>query len=423
MSFPPVYDVGTFSASVSSLPAYTPRPHPRQHGGSRGSTEHIFSLKEQKKKIRATLKLFSSATTPTSLPTFLEGDKIHGSLALHIHSGEKIAAVSVLVRGEILTGPLPQDRLCFLDIPVPLWSKSGGSSRDMASPSLSGDCHWPFSIDIPKEVVLADPARLGTVQPYVLPQTFFERVSKASVNYRLSVQISRDALLFRDNDSGLQTMFVYVPAVRPDPPSMYRQLAYQENIPVPGPETDADGWHTCSMATIKGTVFNNRQIEVQCVLSLSKPLSYTRGSVIPCSLKYVCHDLQALNLLCTPSASNVRLHRHVKCSLLGGRTVYTHTPHDLEESGRAVWWPANNAQRRQDSRTFEGEIHLAKNLKPTSVISHFTLKYFVVILPFDVAGFSSAAAQPLLQQEVEIATVFAKGPKPRSYAPGSSDTS
>lgn len=61
-------------------------------------------------------------------------------------------------------------------------------------------------------------------------------------------------------------MFVYVPALRPDPPSLLRQLAYQENTPIPGPEIDAEGWHTCPAVTVKGTVFNNRTAEVQCVV-------------------------------------------------------------------------------------------------------------------------------------------------------------
>ncbi|KAJ7667124.1 hypothetical protein B0H17DRAFT_1251884 [Mycena rosella] len=412
MSSPPVYEAGTFIASAS-LPAYSRRDH--QHGGSRGSTEHIFSLKDQKNKIQPTLKLFSSAPTSASLPTFLEGDKINGSLALHIPRGEKICRVSIVVRGEILTGPQPQNKLCFLDILVPFWSKFAAGT---VSPPLSGDCHWPFSIDIPKDVVLPDPAKPGTARTYALPQTFLERNSKASAHYYLSVQITRSALLFRENNE-LQTMFVYVPAVRPDPPSTLRQLAYQENMPIPGPEIDADGWYTCPMVTLKGTVFSNRKVEVRCILSLAKPLSYTRGSAIPCSLIYFCQDLQALNLLCTPTTVNLRLHRQVKCRLLSLGTPYTLTTDAIEESGRAVWWPANTGPPRQDGRRFDGEIHLPKGLKPTSTISHFTLKYFVVMLPFDVTGFSSAnIAQPLIQQEVQIATIFAKGPRPRHYVPG-----
>ncbi|KAJ7104416.1 hypothetical protein B0H15DRAFT_896895 [Mycena belliarum] len=407
--FPPVYEEGAFSTSGHILPPYSPRERP--DGGSK-RTEHVFSLKDQKKKIRATLKLLSSAPTPASLPTFLAGDKINGSLTLHIPRSEKISEVSVLVRGEIVTGSQKQDRLCFLNIQIPLWSKGGGGT----SAALSGDCHWPFSLDIPKDVALEDYARPGNFRTYALPQTFLERHSNASAHYHLSVQIIRSSLL-------LHTMFVYVPAVRPDPPSILRQVAYRNNISIPGPEIDRDGWHTCPTVNSKGTIFNIRKVEVQCSLSLAKPLAYTRGSVIPCSLTIFCQDQQVLNLLGSPSTLNVRLCRQVKCKSTSPAARTSNplrfTADDVEESGRAIWWPKDDETGHPESRRFEGEIKLAKNLKPTSAISHFSLTYFVVMLPFEVTGFLPVNTQPLIQQEVQIATIFAKGPRPRHYAPDS----
>ncbi|KAJ7618927.1 hypothetical protein DFH06DRAFT_1304647 [Mycena polygramma] len=418
MSSPPVYEAGPISAS-DSLPAYSPRAGNRRHrsGGSSGSTEHVFSLEDKKNKMHATMKLFSSAPTSNSLPTFMEGDKINGSLELDIPNNEKIAGVSIFVRGEIITGPQRRDRSCFLDIQIPLWSKASAGTAG----ALSSGCRWPFSFDIPKDVVLADPKKSGAVRSYVLPQTFLERNAKVSAHYYLSAQITRSAFLFREYPE-LQTMFVYVPAIRPDPPSPLRKLAYQQNMPIPGPESDAQGWQTFPVVTVKGTVFNNRPVEVQCLFSLCKPvwvvvcatgtltfsqLSYTRGSVIPCSATYFCRDLQALNLLCTPASIDVRLHRQVKCTSItpGGRDV-----DDMEESGRAVWWPVTDAQ---DNRSFSGEIHLAKTLKPTSAISAFALKYFVVVMPFLATGFSASTTEPLIRQEVQIATILPRGPKPR----------
>ncbi|KAF8194357.1 hypothetical protein K438DRAFT_1827838 [Mycena galopus ATCC 62051] len=417
MASPPIYQPRAFAVSAS-LPAYSPRDGTHGSSGSRGSTEHVFSLKDKKNQIWATLKLFSSASTPTSLPTFLEGDKINGTLNLNIPANEKIAGVSILVRGEIITGAQRQGTFCFLDIPVPLWSKTAG---EVTSPSLSGNCRWPFSINIPRDVVVADPGIPGGARTYVLPQTFLERNAKITAHYSLSAKITRSALLFRD-DAELKTMFVYVPALRPNPPSPLRQLAYHENNPIPGPEIDVQGWHTCPAITAKGTVFNNRTVEVQCLFSLSKPLSYTRGSAIPCSITYFCRDLQALNLLCTPTAIDVRLYREIKCSALNplwGGYLQSSDLDDIQENGRAVWWPVNDGHRLQDSRKFEGEIHLAKTLKPTSAICHFTLMYFVAVMPFKVTGFSSTDTGPLIRQDVQVATIFAKGPRPRCYAPTS----
>ncbi|KAJ7778581.1 hypothetical protein DFH07DRAFT_876169 [Mycena maculata] len=418
ISSPPVYEAGTFLASTSSLPAYSAR---RSEGGpvsgSRGSTEHIFSLQDKKKKPWITLKVLSSAPTSASLPTFLEGNRIEGCVELDLSNGEKITGASVLIRGEIITGTKERDRLRFLDITIPLWPKPESSSGGRVSP---GHCHWPFEINIPKDVILADPERPGVVRSYSLPQTFLERGTNASAHYYLSLQIIRGARLFREEDE-VKTMFVYVPAVRPDPPSVSRQLAYQENVPIPGPEIDMDGWHSCPPVILKGKVFNNRRVEVQCVLSLAKPLSYTRGTVVPCYLNYFCPDLQALNLLCTPSAINVCLRRQVKCRSISTASGHSIATDDAEEICRAVWSPVKEEARRQETRRFEGEIHLPKSMKPSSAISHFTLKYFVIILPFKVTGFSSEDTQPLVQQEVEIATMFAKGPRARRYAPATSE--
>ncbi|KAJ7476130.1 hypothetical protein FB451DRAFT_1245905 [Mycena latifolia] len=425
MSFPPVYG-GTFSVapSVASLPAYTAHERPTTAGAVRQLTEHVFEIQDKKKKAWATLKLASSARSSTSLPTFLEGDKITGSVTLDLTNSEKILGVSILIRGSIISGPYPQDRLGFLDISTPLWLKGMANPRDSTAPMaqydgrLSGDYHWNFSIALPKEVTLADPeGKHGPPKTYHLPQTFLERATRASVCYELFVHIARST--FRV-DNKLQTMFVYVPALRPDPPSRLRQLAYRQNGPIPGPDVDPEGWHTLPRASITGTVFNTRRVKIKCHLSLAKPLSYTRGSVIPCSLTYSCDDLQALNLVCSPTTSNVCLHRQIKfhpapavAEYAGARNTVADT---VLEISRAVWWPVEDG-RGSNSYRFDGEIHLPKSLKPSSAISHFSVSYYVVMLPFQVTGFSSPDAKPILKQEVQIATMFPKGPKPRIYTP------
>ncbi|KAJ7244041.1 hypothetical protein C8J57DRAFT_1365286 [Mycena rebaudengoi] len=423
------------SAAHAFLPPYSAREVQRSGAASRRSTEHLFDLKDKKKKTWATLKLLSSAPNSATLPVFLEGDQIVGSLTLDIPSGENILGVTVFIRGEITTGPDEHDRLVFLDITTPLWQKESDfpappSRASSSSAKLSGDYHWPFSVDIPKYVVLPGSAESGTrsSREFRLPHTFLERGANVSVHYHLSVCISRRT--FRA-DSELRTMFAYVAAIRPEPPSLLRQIAYQENSPIPGPEIDPEGWHSFPMTTLIGTVFNNRTVEVQCLLSLAKPLSYTRGSTIPCSMTYFCRDSQALNLICTPASTNVRLRRHINCQTLPlghpSKHFFRQPKHHYttsgnshsQENGKAVWWPAKEGPPSHNSRKFEGEIQLAKQLKPTSVISHFSLRYFVEMLPPEVTGFSPSNKQPLIEQEVQIATILPKGPRPLRYAPSS----
>ncbi|KAK7033382.1 hypothetical protein R3P38DRAFT_2922387 [Favolaschia claudopus] len=428
MSFPPLYG-GTFSVSqsVTSLPAYSARDRPSTAGAVRELTEHTFELKDKKKKPWATLRLKSSARSSTSMPTFLEGERITGSVTLDLSNSEKILGVSILVRGHIVTGPSHRDRACFLDVSTPLWLKGMADPRDIASGSqfngkFSGDYHWPFAISLPKEVVLPDPAgKNGDVRSYHMPQSFLERTVRASVIYELCVHIARSA--FRV-DNNLQTMFAYVPAIRPESPSRGRQLAYRQNGPIPGPDLDPEGWHTLRPAWVTGTVFNARRVEIKCVLSLAKPLSYTRGSVIPLSLIYSSNDAQALSLVCTPTTTNMCLQRQITYTQASNvaeysvRSISVEPPPDfVVEVTRAVWWPVDDGRGPGSSR-FDGEIHLSKSLKPSSNISHFSIVYSVVMLPFQVTGFAAHTSPPtLLKQDIEIATIFPKGPKPRIYSP------
>lgn len=175
--------------------------------------------------------------------------------------------------------------------------------------------------------------------------------------------------------------------------------------------------------------FNTRRVTIQAILSLAKPLSYTRGSVIPCSLTYSCNDAQALNLVCTPTTANVCLHRQITYSQAPMVAEYAGAALVLEkawtttdavlEISRAVWWPVDDGRGSGSSCRFDGEIHLPKSLKPSSNVAHFSVSYTVVMLPFQVTGFAPADAKPHLRQEVQIATMFSKGPKPLVYTPPS----
>lgn len=52
-------------------------------------------------------------------------------------------------------------------------------------------------------------------------------------------------------------------------------------------------------------------------------------------------------------------------------------------------------------------------------MNYFLSQYTVVLLPFDVPGFTSASAEtePLLEHPVDVVTSYAPGPRPRMSAP------
>ncbi|KAE9405196.1 hypothetical protein BT96DRAFT_812587 [Gymnopus androsaceus JB14] len=426
-------NLSSLSPSVTSLPAYTRRPSPPPRT-RRELTEHAVELPANTSSVRAkkpwaTLRVYSKAPAGT-LPTFVEGEKINGSVTLDSSSSNSRHISSVKIRGELATGSHEVERYSFLDCaPVTLWSsKSASQTRE------SGQ-HWQFSIDLPRHVITSSGA-VNDIHAYSLPPTFMERKIRASIRYTLIVHIQRST--FRE-DSDLQTAFIYVPAIRPDPPSPLRLLAYQENSPLLGPRADPKGWYSLPSAKVYGKLFNNRIVEVTCRLSLARPLSYTRGSVIPLSLVLTSKDYQALDLLSSPRVLTVILRRKVinnennlgeSKPLWKGHIQTEISREPAQDIATAVWWQRpddemNIVQNTATPRTreLEGEILLSKSLKPTFHISHFGIEYSVAMLPFATTSFvPSTTAQrfhngPILEQRVEIATMFPKGPRPIAHSP------
>ncbi|KAJ8494406.1 hypothetical protein ONZ45_g13242 [Pleurotus djamor] len=375
----------------------------------REPVEHLYQLVSGGGKPWAVLKLLSSAKSSKSLPTFYEKETVHGSLDLSVDKFDSIQAITVTVTGRIITGAGSNESFTFLTNTLSLWSKADSDVK------LQGSSKWPFSMPLPKVVSL--PTASGVPLVCAMPETFMERGMMASIQYEITLRIARGKLRA---DSILTTPFGYVPTSRPDVPSELRQLAYEQNCPsLPGPEADPEGWLSMPTIPVRGMVFNSRHLEARCTIAIAKPLCFTRGSVIPLSLSMDSMDVQALDLLAQSKSIVVCLRRRVK---------YYNTPSPLnrpevswketvEDVGRAVWWPSLNGRGDDFIRYLDGEIKLAKDLKPSCSIAHFSVSYSVDICPFDSPGFSSSHTERLHSQVVDIATMYARGPKPRSYAP------
>jgi len=207
---------------------------------------------------------------------------------------------------------------------------------------------------------------------------------------------------------------------RPPPFSILRQIAYQEGTPLLGPTIDPDGWFSTDTVNIQAKVFNTRTAKVGCTLFLAKPLSYTRGSLIPLSLRLESSDQQALDLLSASKAIVLRLRRRIKNNWESEHALDPLSWKDtLEDSQLAVWWPS--AEKPDVSsiptRFVNGELHLRFDIKPSSAMANFRIEYSVVLFPFDSPGAVILQTDPLIQQQVDIVTTFAPGPRPRMSAP------
>ena len=202
---------------ASELPPYSRRHtlHQPVPAARREPTEHVFQLSEGKGKPWVTLKLHSSAKSSKSLPTFFEKENINGQLELSAERGDNIQAITAIVSltyiksltlglmpqqlsGRIISGAVSNDTFTFLNQTLPIWSKSldcprvPSPSEGASSTKLLGHCVWPLSIPIPRSVEV--PSGGGDVRSYRLPETFLERYTKVSIQYDLSIIISRGGL-------------------------------------------------------------------------------------------------------------------------------------------------------------------------------------------------------------------------------------
>ncbi|KAG6865794.1 hypothetical protein C0991_011786 [Blastosporella zonata] len=183
--------------SGDELPAYTRRNTLAQPVARPEPTEHVFLLTE-KNRTFVTLKLYSSAKSSKSLPTFFEKENINGTLEINADKGDSIQSITAIVTGRIISGSGSEDSFKFLSQSLPIWSKSSDVPRapsptDAASKSkLLGRCEWPLSIPLPATVTI--PNESGSMQTYRLPETFLERRTPASIQYDFTIQISRGML-------------------------------------------------------------------------------------------------------------------------------------------------------------------------------------------------------------------------------------
>ncbi|KAJ7467198.1 hypothetical protein FB451DRAFT_1137875 [Mycena latifolia] len=412
---PPSYDGFGFEALVvssnadhSDLPVYTRRPTPPPTGPQveRVPKEFAFEIKTRG-RAWAKLVVHGDARLTKSLPTIIEGSNVAGSVTLNLPTTETIQAVCILIKGEIVSGTVPVTHTSFLETKHTLWSAADGNpqapenSAKNSAGKLKGDYNWPFSIALPTTL-----SKDG--QTFRLPHTFLDRLASFSVHYSIELRIVRGKLR---TDDRVSTTIGYFSMRQPSPPSALRQLAYQENSPLLGPDADPEGWNTQPFSA-KGTIFASRMVDIKCMFSLANPLSYTRSASIPCAITIETQDTQALDLLTSPAACIVILERIMEETSQDWRST-------SEPCGQAVFWPSTEGAPTEYSyrRHLMGEIHLKPNLQPTSAVFGFAVKYAVIVFPFQAAGFKPVDNAPLIQQPVEITTRYALGPRQKTFSP------
>ncbi|KZS92448.1 hypothetical protein SISNIDRAFT_455645 [Sistotremastrum niveocremeum HHB9708] len=411
------------------LPSYTPR---RTSDSARSLTEHTYSLSNRHSVPWITLRFKSRASSARLMPVFGAGDQVQGTVELNLERPDHIESIVVTIRGEVMN---PSDRARdFLNSSTTVWDLSKGDPNDAHKPAtakLRGAYSWPFSFSLPTTVDI--PTSSGNTT-FPLPQTY---KGLAHIAYRLVVTVGRGRLRV-DNELGAN--IGYLSVIRAEPPSALRQLAYMERSPLLGPEADPEGWISLPPATISGTVFSSRTVEVKYTLHLARPHTYARGTVIPLILDVQCTDAQAADLLGQPSSPLIALILQQTTSIeaalptsarphgtyVGGpeRRGSHKQKNKFECIATASWWSSREGQSSEEgpTRRLDGEIHLPKQLSPSFVFSGVMVQYLVQMLAPLASGFLLAKGTPTKKPLIEVPVVITthshgSGPAPQRYAP------
>ncbi|KAJ7054152.1 hypothetical protein C8F01DRAFT_995908 [Mycena amicta] len=362
------------------------------------------------KKPWATLTLLGDARISREMPVFLENSPFTGSVKLNLRNKEAIKAVYLVVKGDVVTSASLPKRLNFLKLRQDVWKRTravrNSTGTSPGDDKLVGEYIWPFSIQLPE---FTDDSA-GENQ-YRLPHPFIERYSQIGVDYYLELHIHRNGKLQADDT--LSVRFGYFTMQQPTGLSLPRLLAYQSNAMIPGPYVDPSGWKASNPVQIKGKAFGTRAVEVKCTIFLARPLCYTRGTAVPCSLTFESTDAQTADLFGALTSSALYLERCVTCFVDG-------TSSQRSSCGQARWWPCppHYTPRNPNERYLMGELHLRKDLHPSSVVKQFRVDYAIVLFPPDAVAFTPADKfGPLLTQKVDIATRFPAGVRQQLSTP------
>ncbi|KAF9448991.1 hypothetical protein P691DRAFT_775016 [Macrolepiota fuliginosa MF-IS2] len=408
--------------------------------------EHTFHLRNHDRNWLS-LRLTSRTPLPDSkakAPRFIGGDEFKGVIELDFNQQVNIQSVNLRLTGKMITCYLNNSALdngdyVFLSYTHPIYLKGTDDDSLMSRGSdgrVQGLHSFPFNFKFPTTTHLGD-GKNGrpVITDCPIPQTFLEKGTNASIKYDLSLTVVHGRL--RPN-SKLDTPLTYLPKIVSPPASEGRQLAYNEGSHLPSPIQDPAGWHSCPTFLVNGRLYGTFNASVECNLFLAQPLSYVRGTVIPCYIKLASTEARSLDVAAEPKAIDVRLVRRIKHYTDVNRALNYHKANitrdeDVRYVSRAVWWsPPKEVRQRPDERWWEGEIHLNKGLQSSCGFIPFTVEYDIEFLPFQAEDFviepatpqtgkapeSTLRIKPLMRQAVQIANFHQYGALPTPFTQG-----
>ncbi|KAI0714275.1 hypothetical protein C8T65DRAFT_573497 [Cerioporus squamosus] len=410
-----VYDLPTYTRTTSGEWDIPP-----------AEQQHSFHLETKKAGAPwLTLIVTSRAASDADQPTFYQGGNVTGSVKLTLEKQEVMDQITIDLYGRLTI--FAHTTANFLHVSRTLFSAAAQNSLPslLRRVKLSGGQHeWPYSFHLPKGVSILssiDMEGQSQRQTYKLPPSFSDSEADVHVEYSLVVRVNRGG--FRSGGK-LVVPFKYVPLARPSAPTILRQLAYQQNTPVVGSDGDPAGWKTLEPITVDGVLFKTMAVAAQCRLSISRPLTYTRGALIHLSLLIETSNEQFLDMT-TPASLHVALVQRITFgdppeTTRFSRRLAQQTTMKCYDRGNASWCaPMDAAHSTLPAKVFAGEIMVLEDLVPGCQILHYGHEYEVVLYPPTPVGFTPNVPpeEALVSERVTIVTAFAQGPRPRPHVP------
>lgn len=401
---------------TEELPNYSPSPgHPRT--GIRSlRREHRYALRDKNGRDWLSFQVKSRASNSKHTPLFLEGDTIRGEVRLDLIKAETVKGITISIRAG--TTAVGQEEEVFLDKTETVWTPASSQEGKVV-----GAHTHAFSISIPRDAEIS-PAPKAPPKRFALPPAFTERASPAYIDYKLCVTVRRGGLRINDR---LTANFAFLPRTVADPPSPMRALVYVEGGDLLGPDADPQGWKVFDPVNVTGTLFNVRDVTVQCTLAIATPLAYASNSPIPLLLTLRGTDVQALDLLV--SAPRLHLLRTVTIGSEAAAEAGLRRSNNTFVTGvaKGVFWPhearaegeANVGAGDPGVRMLRGEVFIPKGAKQSFAFPRFACRYSIALLPPQVSGFTSTTAseEPLLVERIMVTMANAPGITPISQIP------
>ncbi|OJT03374.1 hypothetical protein TRAPUB_6043 [Trametes pubescens] len=389
--------------------------------------EHNFHLTDKKTGAQwLTMTVMSRASSASEQPTFYQGANIAGSLKLDLDKEVLVDEVTLALYGRLSI--FSHSISNFFYTSKTLYSaaeQSPGSDSPVTSllkrGKLKGHYDWPYSVRLPKGVSILSAILDSRAERtnYRLPPSFSDEQSNVHVQYMLVVRVNRGGF---KSGSKLTVPLTYIPLARPSPPTILRQLAYQEDHPLVGPDGDPDGWKALELVKIEGFLFKTVRVQATCDIRISKPLSYTRGGLVHLLCSIRSDNKQFLDLA-VPQSINLALVQRItfgeaiQKARFSERLEVQTTIKTLERA-TASWWRVP-AVDEPGVKAFAGELRVPADLVPACQILYYGHEYELVFQGLGAVGFTpiTASKKPLLVEPITIVTAFAQAPRARSYIP------